>query len=256
MSTISELEARLRDLQHQLHATGCPLVDFSRSLASLTRSRRERQAWREANPDAAARYDILAAELDAVHAELAAREAADKHQRALERLLEARGLRERDVTAAKTPDDRPSMVAAQSWLAGESTWLVLLGGVGTGKTVAAAWCLLQVLSRGGTAQYRVMSEVSRLSSFDEGRADLERMKRLDLLALDDVGTENFTAHAGGLLFDLLDARHANRKRTIVCSNLDSKALVARLGERLADRIQSDGQVVKLTGASMRRREAP
>ena len=98
--------------------------------------------------------------------------------------------------------------------------------------------------------------MARLSSFDEGRADLERMKRLDLLALDDVGTENFTAHAGGLLFDLLDARHANRKRTIVCSNLDSKALVARLGERLADRIQSDGQVVKLTGASMRRREAP
>lgn len=243
-----EIEA----LEEKIRATGCPHVEWAGGLGGIVRSRNARTAWRQANPEAAARYDMLAAELDAAHAAMAATEAAEKHAAALERMLKACGLRPRDIDAARVGEDRPALAAARKWFAGNATWLAMLGRTGAGKTVAAAWCVLQVLQRGGTAQYRGMADVSRLSSFDEGRADLERLKRLELLVLDDVGTEHLTAHAGGLVFDLLDARHAARRRTVVCSNLDGKALVARLGERLADRIQSDGVVVHLAGASMRR----
>lgn len=226
------------------------------SLASIRQTLAAAKEWDEANPECAARYASLVAELEAAQKDTEAamrqREAAERIERKLAAKLSGAGLGGRQAEAACNPKDTEALRVAQSWHASGRNWLLLCGGVGSGKSVAAGWCVVQEVKAGRRAEQRKSQELARLSGFDEGAAELERLKHLDLLVLDDVGTEKVSDWARALLFEVLDARHEDRLRTIITSNLKPNDLSAHLGERLADRIREDATVMQVGGSTLRR----
>ena len=239
--TRSQLEAAIDTL-------GRPVTDFSGGFRTVMASGRLQAAWDASRPAEAAQRRALVASLDALMAQEDADRRQLERQAAIARAVESAGFGERDVDAARQHGPLPEV---RAWWVGRATWCAVLGSKGIGKTTSAAWCALQALDAGQSVRYRRMGEVARLSSFDEGRVELDNLKRVGLLVVDDVGTEKWNEYAMGLVFDLFDTRHANRRRTIIASNLELGTLAQRLGERLADRISSDGVTVELRGASLR-----
>lgn len=227
---------------------------------------RERvKAWELANPQAMSRIGELEAEIKAIGVELQ-RQNADRELRSD---LHGAGLGERTIElVCGTPAQTPAMDAVQDWLKSERTWLVLTGDVGTGKTAAAGWALKVEIGRGayaegrvdlndrgrprGTGAFRRAPEVVRLSAFNEGAEELRRLKSVATLIIDDLGTEHSTSWGNSLIHEIFDARHDDKLRTIITTNIKRDALKGALGDRLADRIAQDGKVVFLEGKSMRR----
>jgi DNA replication protein DnaC len=248
MRTSSEIDAEMETL-------GRPRPELG-SIGSIVRGLNAAKEWDAANPIAAARWQALREELEAAQREEKARDRERQHAERLERRLASRldeaGLGSRQRDAAMSPKDTEALKAARQWYQGQKAWLLLCGGVGAGKSVAAGWCVVEVVKGGGTASQRKSQELARLSGFESGAVELERLKHIDLLVVDDVGAENVSEWGRAVLFELLDARHEERLRTVLTSNLSPNALASHLGERLADRIREDASVVQVGGTTLRR----
>lgn len=161
---------------------------------------------------------------------------------------------------------RESLDVAQKFVNDRTAlFLVLLGERGLGKTVAAAYVAQDVARKfnwGGQPSggnpvepFRCVpaGSITRLSAFAaEDKAEVGRLERTLLLVVDDVGDEG-TDFGRGVLVDLLLARHAKGRRTVLTSNLRGDAFKARYGEALADRIRSSGYVWEGKGPSLRGR---
>lgn len=128
--------------------------------------------------------------------------------------------------------------------------LALIGAMGRGKTVAAAWLALSE-----SARYVEAEELSRLSvaRFGEERLAWERLCAARALIVDEVGTEDDRARARAAYRSLLNQRHD--RLTLLCGNLNRAELRALLDERTVDRVREMGVVVELEGESMRRGDA-
>lgn len=226
--------------------------------------------WDRQNPESAARRFALIAELE--H-EQALADRAEAERIAMERALrtssmklERSGIGERSLNAAAEAHDTEALGVIKRWRADASlTWLAMCGAKGTGKSVAATWLAREVINAGDTAAFRRTAELAKLSQFDAGAVELEHLKRVHLLVLDDFGAELLTDYAKANLFELLDHRHESYGRTILTSNLpwrtstrDGQTVTGmseRLGERLVDRLAQAGRVVQLAPEKSLRRGA-
>jgi len=130
--------------------------------------------------------------------------------------------------------------------------LVMAGDVGRGKTVAASWWLLQAAH----LRRPVFVSAARLSRWD--RYDNEAMDRLLLasrLVIDDLGEEfndtkgNFLA----VLDETISDRVANRRPTVITTNLTLETFTERYGIRVRDRIRESGRWQSFKGSSMRQK---
>lgn len=142
--------------------------------------------------------------------------------------------------------------------------LFLLGPVGGGKSVAAAWLVRKCLEANaagwnsgatGSPLYPALwvsaGRLTRLSSYDKLDTQwLDELYRVRVLVLDDAGDEG--SRDGLEAFrGLLLERFAKRRRTVVTSNLKRQAFRARYGDAVLDRAESAGLVVEVTTKSMR-----
>ncbi len=244
------------ELMAALDAIGRPRPNFGDLRATLAFGAAVK-AWDAANPELRARWLELSEQLTEHEQAEGERERAEAMARYVFRSLKTSGAGEREVDAAREPDMTwPGLVAAAAWWPTDKTWLVMAGATGTGKSVASAWLILKTLEAGGSAVFKQAADLASMSTYDEGRDELDRLKRVTLLVVDDFGTENLTDHAGGLLYVLFDARHSARKRTVLTSNLVGHSLTARFGPRIADRIAQDGIAKELRGKSLRRAKRP
>lgn len=259
---------RAEELRRAIDALGRPQVSFA-GFGGVARSLAAMRAWDAEHPVEAAEHQRLANLLEAetkreerearerINAERALRTSAMKLQRS--------GVGERSLTAAASATDTEALGVVKRWREDASlTWLCLCGAKGTGKSVAATWLVREVITAGDTAAFRRTSELAKLSQFDAGAAELEHLKHVHLLVLDDFGAELLTDYAKAQLFEVLDHRHEAYGRTIITSNLPwvtstrdgatVPGVSERLGERLCDRIAQAGRVVQLSAAhSFRRR---
>ncbi len=179
---------------------------------------------------------------------------------------------------ADVDSDRPAVKAAKAFLQRDDPrpFLVLAGGVGCGKSVAAGEGLITagqaphwvtVLVEGQSQKVQVGSalpsalwvhafELVKASTFD--REFWARVERPELLVIDDLGTMPLDGkgYAAANLANLLCYREAQDAKTLLTTNLTWEQFEADYltgpGERVRDRMRRyEGMFYRVPGASLR-----
>lgn len=132
------------------------------------------------------------------------------------------------------------------------------GPAGTGKThlagaIAAAW--LWKLGPAHVEFHKAPRLVRwfHLRKPSEYDAEIERLAKLRVLVLDDLGVEKSSEYNLGTLYDIIDARWmAKRSGLVVTSNLSPEDLAKKLDDdRLASRLFGMCTVYRFTGKDVR-----
>lgn len=154
-------------------------------------------------------------------------------------------------------EDEPLHPEIRSWCdrfsAGDRGSLVVVGPVGTGKTWAA-WhaikYLIQVHEWMGRYDVCPAHRFARVVAPPLDEEQVDRWARVDLLVLDDLGSQRISDWGLEVLTGLVDDRWAHARPTVITSNDGN--LAALLGERAASRIRDEATIVQITGADRRR----
>lgn len=178
------------------------------------------------------------------------------------RIAEAVQAEQRLPETARQFWESRAMKAARRFVAERHTFLLLLGGVGAGKSCAACWTLLQ--ARGGWSgteldrnhgRFVRAAEAARISRFnDDGQ--WRDLLRVPWLVIDDLGVEAMSDYWSERINELIDTRYGNRLATALTSNLNAAQFKAtnRYGERISSRIRDDGVVVGCGDEDHRRQQ--
>ena len=145
--------------------------------------------------------------------------------------------------------------------------IYLFGDKGTGKTHLTACMANELLKKCIPVLLTNLFEISKSikstfskSSTSTERAVFERLKGVDFLFFDDIGTEIFTKNSDDtwmqtVLFDIINERYNQGKPTVFSSNYSLNELVNLRGisEKTVDRISgmTSGAVMKIEGKSCR-----
>jgi len=123
----------------------------------------------------------------------------------------------------------------------EAWCLVLSGPKGCGKSTAAAHYLWEKTSECKSDPPKDMrwwtaARVARVSGFN---ADLEKMMKVPLMVIDDLGVEYLdkNGYFSHRLDELIDERYSNYRQTIITTNLNARDFQDRYGERVTSRIK-------------------
>lgn len=133
--------------------------------------------------------------------------------------------------------------------------LILLGPVGTGKSHAAvAACRPCHDTSGLDVRFAPLVELLDLLRPGGPEDAFAALAAVDLLIVDDLGSERATDWTAERLGALVNRRWLEARPTVCTSNLDPDTLAAALGERVFSRlIGCDAVVLRLTGDDRRRR---
>ncbi|HYF08108.1 MAG TPA: ATP-binding protein [Acetobacteraceae bacterium] len=142
--------------------------------------------------------------------------------------------------------------------------LALSGGAGTGKTTAAScwlWSAVDAAIRddftGGRPPmlFLTAARLSRWPKYDDEQ--MRRVLKAHRLVIDDLGAEYVDKNGSylSLLDEVVNERYANRRATLLTTNLEVGPFKERYGERIADRIREIGRFVSVGNKSMRRKDA-
>lgn len=102
----------------------------------------------------------------------------------------------------------------------ENKGLMFLGGVGTGKTFAACCLANELVDRGFSTWVVTAGALTRAAgNFSLSEETFLKIRKVDLLVVDDFGTQANTEHSLSLLFDVIDERYKAKKPLVITSNL-------------------------------------
>lgn len=144
--------------------------------------------------------------------------------------------------------------------------LYLYGPVGTGKSGLAVAVANVAMAHGNAVLYRTVPDLldyirQTFKPDNDAQYDevLDRIKEVDLLVLDDLGTERLTDWVLEKLYQIVDYRYRNDMRLIVTSNYPMQTLTRHFnaannqtGQRLVDRIVHLCALVQVAGTNLRR----
>jgi DNA replication protein DnaC len=160
-----------------------------------------------------------------------------------------------------TTEQQSSLVSAkmicENYAADPSGWLVLQGSYGCGKTHLAAAIANTCLDRGTAVLFMTTPDLldhlrSTFGPSSEVRYDqlYDRVSNVDLLVLDDLGSESPTAWAMEKLYQIINHRYAYRLPTVITTNVPLDSIEARIRSRLID--QGLTRSVKIKAPDYRR----
>lgn len=136
--------------------------------------------------------------------------------------------------------------------------LVLTGGMGTGKSLAAAWWLSQVSGKYITRVELMTAWETKRNRFRPDEEPFARLLRCDHVALDEFGAETDAEIPiiRDAWFAFVNGRRCKRKRTLVLSNTSLKAFFARHDDThysrpTGDRLRMHAECHEVAGKSMR-----
>lgn len=144
----------------------------------------------------------------------------------------------------------------------ETKSLLFTGGTGLGKTFLSNCIAKAVLDNGKTVLYQTAGRLMDLvmdyrkgdaENFDE--AEYNELFNVDLLIIDDLGTENMTEARRSELFNILNTRllNASKKgtKTLISTNKDLKELVNYYDQRIVSRILGNFEICRFFGNDLR-----
>lgn len=146
---------------------------------------------------------------------------------------------------------------------GRGIWL--MGDTGTGKTSLAMLVSRHILESGRAAAiYSLPKLLGRIRSTydsepgDESYADFfERLCEVDMLHLEDLGTEKRTEWVLEQLYALINERYERQKSVMVTTNYDQAQLEEQLGDRIVSRlVEICGDPLPLYGTDHRMQFQP
>lgn len=135
--------------------------------------------------------------------------------------------------------------------------LLFYGGVGTGKTFAAACIANALIDQGKPCLVTNFARlVGTIGGMYDGRQEyIDGLDRFELLVIDDLASERDTEYMGEIVHNVIDARYRSGKPLIVTTNLT----LAELGnptdvrrQRVYSRVLEMCFPVEVSGGDRRR----
>lgn len=139
--------------------------------------------------------------------------------------------------------------------------LLLMGGVGSGKTHIAVAILRAVVERGFSGRYcNVVDLLDDLRATFEPNAPQSGMEIIDgvvaadLVVLDDLGAEAPTGWVHDRLYQIINRRYEESRPTLVTTNLTLDDLDRQVGPRITSRLCEMCQKVDFPDQDYRKRQ--
>lgn len=143
---------------------------------------------------------------------------------------------------------------------GQATNLVFIGPTGVGKTGLASGILLKALFAGRRGQFvkaqELFDDMFRSLADYSSRKLLDRLIRIEILLIDELGYLNLRPEQSNIFFKLMEERYQYRLCTIVTTNLDYEEWYGFLGQKamvgaLLDRLRHRCVTLRIDGPSLR-----
>lgn len=180
------------------------------------------------------------------------------------RLAYIEAVKQRMIPFQETPEVKEYIAKVAKWLVSSDCkpGLMLYGQVGNGKTTMAkaACSMINMLYDSSYSQERKgVWQISALDLSTIARNDadrFERMKKTELLFVDDLGCEPVTVKSWGNelspVVELLYHRYDKQLFTIISSNLSDSDFKERYGDRIDDRMREMFDRLSFTNKSFRK----
>jgi DNA replication protein DnaC len=219
--------------------------------------------------------EIIAVELERAekkkpsYTEFLARVLREEYQHQQERFLEYRidraNLPERWTLETFPWKEQPGVSKAQVEQLAELDFipraanLVFIGDTGVGKTGLASAILLRALQRGYRGLFikaqDLFDDMYRSLADHSSRALIDKLMRVDLLLIDEMGYLNLRPEQSNIFFKLMEERYG-KKATIITTNLAYDDWYGFLGQKemvgaLLDRLRHRCHTIKIDGSSLR-----
>lgn len=136
--------------------------------------------------------------------------------------------------------------------------LLLLGGVGAGKTHQAFGALHAIADSGHplVTWYATTAAdlyaMMRPGGSDDPEAEFGRFARADLLLLDDLGASKDSVFVEDTILRLINHRYVNQLPSIITANVNPRELRAKLGDRTTSRFAEICVAVEMSDEDHRR----
>jgi len=156
-------------------------------------------------------------------------------------------------------DQRQIKTLAELDFIAKSENLVFIGPTGVGKTGLASSLLLKALQNGYRGQFiraqDLFDEMYASLADRSSRRLLNKLAKIDLLVIDEMGYLNLRPEQTNIFFRLMEERY-NRRATLITTNLEYDEWHEFLGNRsmveaLLSRLRHRCHTVRITGPSLR-----
>jgi DNA replication protein DnaC len=141
-----------------------------------------------------------------------------------------------------------------------ATSVVFIGPTGVGKTGLACGILLKALFAGRRGQFvkaqDLFDDMFRSLADHSSRKLLDRLVRIEILQIDELGYLNLKPEQTNIFFKLMEERYARRLCTMITTNLDYEEWYGFLGQKpmvaaLLDRLRHRCTTLRIDGPSLR-----
>lgn len=145
------------------------------------------------------------------------------------------GLAEQQVNSLKA-----ALNSAQHFAQERDGWLLLMGPYGCGKTHLASAIANYAVDQKIPTLFLTVPDLldwmrAAYSNLEQTYEDrFEEIRNIDLLVLDDLGTQNATPWAQEKLYQLINHRYTNRLPTVITTNQSMNEIDGRISSRLHD----------------------
>ncbi|MDR2599117.1 MAG: ATP-binding protein [Oscillospiraceae bacterium] len=143
----------------------------------------------------------------------------------------------------------------------KSNNLLFIGAPGLGKTFLSA-CIARVVADSGySVAYDMAASIfarfedakfSRTDDLEEIRDEIKRYLECDLLIIDDLGTEMTTSFTISALYEIINTRLINNRKTLINTNLIIDEMRRRYTKQIMSRLEGEYLILTFFGDDIRR----